>query len=248
MLSGSRFVVFSIQVNSTSKGYEMTNTAIATVSAIAAATAGATILSFPVRANEGGWDKLFALGAKLTAEGEKAQAIRAFQFAECEVPAGWDIRDSGVSPWQKRLFDADGKMIAKIFYKPAGGCGSIHVFLTDDDPMAAPDVVPAFTAERSAPAPVVSDGVRTFALARRINEGGRERLVELGVQFVGQKDYQYNDVILPAGWEFRHTDNVFVSKLFDAVGNHVAQLFFRPTGGTPSVHVIMDADDAKRFA
>lgn len=226
----------------------MTNTAIATVSAIAAATAGATILSFPVRANEGGWDKLFALGAKLTAEGEKAHAIRAFQFAECEVPAGWDIRDSGVSPWQKRLFDADGKMIAKIFYKPAGGCGSIHVFLTDDDPMAAPDVVPAFTAERSAPATVVCDGLRTFALARRINEGGRERLVELGVQFVGQKDYQYNDVILPAGWKFRHTDNVFVSKLFDAVGNHVAQLFFRPTGGTPSVHVIMDADDAKRFA
>lgn len=226
----------------------MTNTAIATI----AATAGATILCFPVRANEGGWDKLFALGAKLTAEGEKAHAIRAFQFAECEVPAGWDIRDSGVSPWQKRLFDADGKMIAKIFYKPAGGCGSIHVFLTDDDPMSAPDVVPAFTAERSAPATVVCDGLRTFALARRINEGGRERLVELGVQFVGQsegqKNYQYNDVILPAGWEFRHTDNVFVTKLFDAAGNHVAQLFFRPTGGTPSVHVIMDADDARRHA
>jgi hypothetical protein len=222
----------------------MTNTAIAIA---AAATAGATILSFPVRANEGGWDKLFALGAKLTAEGEKAYAIRAFQFAECEVPAGWEIRDSGVSPWQKRLFDADGKMIAKIFYKPAGGCGSIHVFLTEDDPMAAADVVPAFTAERSAPAPVVSDGVRTFGLARRINEGGRERLVELGVRFVGER-YQYNDVILPAGWEFRNTDNVFVSKLFDAAGNHVAQLFFRPTGGTPSVHVIMDADDAKRFA
>lgn len=222
----------------------MTNTAIATL----AATAGATILSFPVRANEGGWDKLFALGAKLTAEGEKAHAIRAFQFAECEVPAGWDIRDSGVSPWQKRLFDADGKMIAKIFYKPAGGCGSIHVFLTDDDPMAAPDVVPAFTAARSEPAPIVSDGVRTISLARRINEGGRERLIEMGVRFAGQKDYQYSNVILPAGWELRYTDNVFVQKLFDAAGRHIAQLFFRPTGGTPSVHVFTDAEDAQRYA
>jgi hypothetical protein len=222
----------------------MTNTAIA----MTAATAGATILSFPVRANEGGWDKLFALGAKLTAAGEKAYAIRAFQFAQCEVPAGWEIRDSGVSPWQKRLFDGEGKMIAKIFYKPTGGCGSIHVFLTDDDPMAAPDVICAFTQERSAPAPVVSDGIGTLSMARRINEGGRERLVELGVQFVGGSDYQYNDVILPAGWEFRYTDNVFVQKLFDNAGNHVAQLFFRPTGGTPSVHVIMNADDAKAYA
>ncbi len=222
----------------------MTNTAIATL----AATAGATILSFPVRANEGGWDKLFALGAKLTAEGEKAHAIRAFQFAECEVPAGWDIRDSGVSPWQKRLFDADGKMIAKIFYKPAGGCGSIHVFLTEDDPMAAPDFVPAFTAERSEPASFVSDGVRTISLARRINEGGRERLIEMGVRFVDQKDYQHSEVILPAGWELRYTDNVFFQKLFDAAGRHVAQLFFRPSGGTPSVYVFMDAAEAQSYA
>ncbi len=225
------------------KGFDMTNTAIAIASV--AATAGATILCFPVRANEGGWDKLFALGATLTAEGEKAYAIRAFQFAECEVPQGWNIADSGVSPWQKRLFDGNGKMIAKIFYKPAGGCGSLHVFLTDDDPMAAPDVVPAFTAVRNAPAPVVSDGIRTFGLARRINEGGRERLVELGVQFVGQQDYQYNDVILPAGWEFRYTDNVFVQELFNGAGNLVAQLFFRPTGGTPSVHVLLGEVEAK---
>lgn len=230
----------------------MTNTAIA----ITAATAGATILCFPVRANEGGWDKLFALGAKLTEQDADGAVltddgkidVSPFRFARCQVPAGWEIRASGVSLYQNRLFDGEGKMIAKIFYKPAGGCGSIHVFLTDDDPMAAADVVPAFTAERNAPGPVVADGVRIFALARRINEGGRERLVELGVQFVGQKDYQYNDVILPAGWEFRHTDNVFVTKLFDAAGNHVAQLFFRPTGGTPSVHVIMDADDARRYA
>jgi hypothetical protein len=232
----------------------MTNTAIA----MTAATAGATILSFPVRANEGGWDKLFALGAKLTEQdadgavltddGKIDIARSPFRFARCEVPAGWEIHASGVSPWQKRLFDGEGKMIAKIFYKPTGGGGSIHVFLTDDDPMAAPDVIPAFTQERSAPAPFVCDGTRTLAMARRINEGGRERLVELGVQFVGGSDYQYNDVILPAGWEFRYTDNVFVQKLFDNAGNHVAQLFFRPTGGTPSVHVIMNADDAKAYA
>lgn len=221
----------------------MTNIAIATT----AATAGATILSFPVRANEGGWDKLFALGAKLTAEGEKAYAIRAFQFAACEVPAGWEIRDSGVSPWQKRLFDGEGKMIAKIFYKPAGG-GSIHVFLSDDDPAAAPDVIPAFTESRAEPAPIVADGKRVFSLARRINSGGREHLERLGVQFLPTGNYQYADVILPSGWQFRHTDNVFVGKLFDAAGKHVAQLFFRPTGGTPSVTVFLTEEEARAYA
>ncbi|MCC7529330.1 MAG: hypothetical protein IT342_12475 [Candidatus Melainabacteria bacterium] len=234
----------------------MTNTAIANLTM--GATAGATILYFPVRANEGGWDKLFELGAKLTEQdadgavltddGKINVARSPFRFARCQVPAGWEIRASGVSLYQNRLYDGEGKMIAKIFYKPAGGCGSIHVFLTDDDPMAAPDVIPAFTQERTAPAPFVCDGTCSLALARRINDGGRERLVELGVQFVGQRDYQYNDVIIPAGWQFRYTDNVFVQQLFDAAGNHVAQLFFRPTGGTPSVHVIMNADDAKACA
>ncbi len=50
------------------KGFKMTNTAIASI----AATAGATILCFPVRATKAAGTSFFALGAKLTAEGEKA--------------------------------------------------------------------------------------------------------------------------------------------------------------------------------
>lgn len=234
----------------------MTKTAIAIVSA--AATAGATILYFPARANEGGWDKLYELGAKptvqdpdgavLTADGKVDVHRSPFRFARCEVPSGWELRDSGVSPWQKRLFDGDGNMLAKVFYKPTGGGGTIHVFLTADDPMAAPDVIPAFTAEPAQPAPAISDGEHVYGLARRINRGGREHLVARGVKFLDGGDYQYHDVILPTGWQIRHTDNVFVRQLFDADGKHVAQMFYKPTGGTPSVDVILTEEDARRYA
>jgi len=235
----------------------MTKTATAILSA--AATAGATILYFPARANEGGWDKLYELGAKptvqdpdgavLTADGKVDVRRSPFRFARCEVPSGWEIRESGVSPWQKRLFDADGNMLAKIFYKPTGGGGSIHVFLSADDPMASPDVIPAFTAEPAQPEPLaVSDGKHVYGLARRINKGGLEHLVALGVKFVEGGDYQYHDVVLPTGWQIRSTDNVWVRQLFDADGKHVAQMFYKSCGGTPSVDVILSEQDARRFA
>jgi hypothetical protein len=226
--------------------------------AAAAATAGATILCLPARANEGGWDKLYELGVKptvqdpdgavLTADGKVDVHRSPFRFARCQVPAGWELRDSGVSLWQKRLFDGDGRMLAKVFYKPTGGGGSIHVFLTEDDPMAEPDVIPAFTAEPLLPAPTISDGEHVYGLARRLNPGGREHLVERGVKFLDGGDYQYHDVILPAGWQIRHTDNVFVRQLFDADGKHVAKMFYKPTGGTPSVHVILTEQDARSYA
>ncbi len=164
------------------------------------------------------------------------------------MPQGWNIADSGVSPWQKRLFDSNGKMIAKIFLKPAGRCGSLHVFLTDDDPMAAPDVVPAFTAARSAPASVVSDGVRQFGLARRINDGGRDGSSSwVSSSSARATTSTTTSSCLPAGsCATRTTCSCRSSST--APATRVAQLFFRPTGGTPSVHVIMDADDAQRYA
>lgn len=236
----------------------MTKTAIISA-AVSAATAGATILYFPARANEGGWDKLYELGAKptvqdpdgavLTADGKVDVHRSPFRFARCEVPAGWEIRDSGASPWAKYLVNGDGTMIARLFYKPTGGGGSIHVFLTADDPMAAPDVIPAFTAEPVKPTiAAVSDGKHIYGLAKRINRGGRELLEARGVKFVEGGDYQYHDVVLPTGWEIRCTDNVWVRQLFDADGNHVAQMFYKPCGGTPSVDVILSEEDARRFA
>lgn len=236
----------------------MTKTAIISA-AVSAATAGATILYFPARANEGGWDKLYELGAKptvqdpdgavLTADGKVDVHRSPFRFARCEVPAGWEIRDSGASPWAKYLVNGDGTMIARLFYKPTGGGGSIHVFLTADDPMAAPGVIPAFTAEPVKPTiAAVSDGKHIYGLAKRINRGGRELLEARGVKFVEGGDYQYHDVVLPTGWEIRCTDNVWVRQLFDADGKHVAQMFYKPCGGTPSVDVILSEEDARRFA
>lgn len=96
-------------------------------------TPGRKIFYLPKRANQGGWDKLNELGALQTGQGD-------YNFHRCEVPTGWDLRPSTVSPFQKRLYDAEGdggKLIAKVFYKPgsAGGGGSLHVFLSEDDPM-----------------------------------------------------------------------------------------------------------------
>jgi len=106
-------------------------------------------------------------------------------------------------------------------------------------------VLPVFTQERRQPVPTVCDGVRTFKLAKRINEGDRERLVSLGVNFTGAGDYQYNEVVVPAGWQFSDTANPMVKRLSDASGTPVAQLFFRPTGGTPSVHVFLTEDEVR---
>jgi len=97
------------------------------------AAPGRKIFYLPKRANQGGWEKLIELGAVQTGEGD-------YNFHRLEVPQSWDLRPSDVSPFQKRLYDAEGdagKIIAKVFYKPgsAGGGGSLHVFLTEDDPM-----------------------------------------------------------------------------------------------------------------
>ena len=211
------------------------------------ATAGATkLLSFPVRSNAGAWDKLRELGARLTADGEEKFAIGAFQVAECEVPAGWEIRDTDVSPWQKRLYDADGKMLAKIFIKPTGGVGSIHVFINDDDPMAGDDVIPAFTHKVEKPVAVTSNGELVIGGLRGINDGGRSRLIEMGARITSSGSLPYYDVQVPAGWQLRESGvSPWQKRLFDPSGNLIAQVFIRPTGGTPSMHVFLSDDEAK---
>lgn len=97
-----------------------------------AAAPGRKIFFLPKRANQGGWEKLIELGAVQTGQGD-------YNFHKLEVPQSWDLRPTDVSPFQKRLYDAEGdegNLIAKVFYKPgsAGGGGCLHVFLTDDDP------------------------------------------------------------------------------------------------------------------
>lgn len=50
-------------------------------------------------------------------------------FREMNVPEGWHIEDSTESMFQKRLVDASGTHIAKLFYKPGsqGGRGSMQL-------------------------------------------------------------------------------------------------------------------------
>lgn len=93
------------------------------------------VFFLPKRANSGGWEKLLELGVVQTGESD-------YNFHKAEIPSAWDIRPTDVSPFQKRIYDAEGsagKMIAKIFYKPgsAGGGGTLHVILSPDDPNAA---------------------------------------------------------------------------------------------------------------
>ncbi len=50
-------------------------------------------------------------------------------FREMNVPDGWHIEDSTESVFQKRLVDASGTHIAKLFYKPGsqGGGGAMQL-------------------------------------------------------------------------------------------------------------------------
>lgn len=180
------------------------------------------ILAFPRRENIGGWDKLVELGAVKTGGGN-------FQFSEAYVPAGWEIRESGVSPWQKRLHDKDGNVLAKIFYKPAGGGGSIHVFLTADDPMASDCVTAGAT--------------KVITLPKRDNEGGWAKLAELGASKCGEDRYSFTDARVPAGWEIRDSGvSPWQKRLFDANGKLIALVFYKPSGNG-SIHVVLSDND-----
>ena len=51
-------------------------------------------------------------------------------FCACEMPtAGWQIVDSDVSPYQKRLVNPDGVQVAKLFYKESFHSGSMQLMV-----------------------------------------------------------------------------------------------------------------------
>lgn len=202
---------------------------------IAIATSATKIFAFPRRANNGGWDKLVALGARPTGHGN-------FQFGEAQVPAGWEIRQSAVSIFQKQLFDETGKMIAKIFYKPTGGGGSLHVFLTEDDPMAHESVVAAFVA----PAVVATRLSSPFTFPARSNHGGLEKLIELGADLILCAPSPSAPVLLnvPSDWQWRESGvSPWQKRIFDGQGKLLALFFFKPCGGSTSIHVFLSDED-----
>lgn len=210
--------------------------------AAAATTSDTALLSFPFRANEGGWEKLFELGARLTPAGNVAFGKGAFQVCECEVPSGWNIRKTTISPNQDIVFDAEGHVVARIYTKPQGG-GSIHVILNGDDPLAAysdADITPIPTSQ---PATVNSwtatEHRRTFQLPRRSNEGGIEHLESLGVRATGNGAVQTFQVELPLGWRVSDTDiSPMQMRIYDEEGNLVVKLFYKLHGGAPQMEVL----------
>jgi hypothetical protein len=51
-------------------------------------------------------------------------------FCKFEMPTnGWQIVDSDVSPYQKRLVMPDGTQVAKLFYKESFHSGSIELMV-----------------------------------------------------------------------------------------------------------------------
>ena len=55
---------------------------------------------------------------------------------DVNLPAGWKLCDTTVSPWQKRLYDDTGSLIAQVFMKPLGGAPTMHVFLSEEEARA----------------------------------------------------------------------------------------------------------------
>jgi len=111
----------------------MNNSAIAAVSAAsipaAVLAAGTKPFCIPRRVNDGGLARLAELGVEVGGQ-------RDFQYLDAQIPAGWNLRDTTVSPWQKRLFDGNDNLVAQVFYKPCAGTPSINVFLTEDEAKA----------------------------------------------------------------------------------------------------------------
>lgn len=105
--------------------------------------------------------------------------------------------------------------------------------------------IAALSAASVSPA-VIAGATKPFCIPRRINDGGLARLTELGVEIGGQRDFQLNDAQIPASWELRDTTvSPWQKRLFDGAGNLVAQLFYKPCGGTPSINVLLTEDDAQ---
>lgn len=93
-------------------------------------------------------------------------------------------------------------------------------------------------------APVVGTK-KAFSIPRRINQGGRERLIDKGVDFVEGDHYQYFSVQIPCDWTLRPTTvSVWQYRLYDGAGNLIAQVFYKPTAGTPSINVFLTDDEA----
>ncbi len=106
----------------------------------------------------------------------------------------------------------------------------------------------ALSAAAVSPA-VIAGGTKPFCIPRRINDGGLARLTELGVEIGGQRDFQYLDAKIPASWNFRDTTvSPWQKRLFDGNDNLVAQLFYKPCGGTPSINVFLTEDEAKAIS
>jgi hypothetical protein len=68
-------------------------------------------------------EALSAIG--ITVDGE----LTAEGFRHCTMPAGWTPVPTDVSPMQLRWQDAQGRLRAKVFYKPGsqGGRGSMEI-------------------------------------------------------------------------------------------------------------------------
>ncbi|HEY9774647.1 MAG TPA: hypothetical protein V6C81_12660 [Planktothrix sp.] len=91
------------------------------------ATSNSRILTLPTRVNNATVEQLQqALGIKRVCEQHPHAQFN--PFCQYEMPeAGWQIVDSDVSPYQKRLVRPDGVQVAKLFYKESFHSGSIEL-------------------------------------------------------------------------------------------------------------------------
>jgi hypothetical protein len=94
------------------------------------------ILHLPRRTDSASWaDIERTLGIKRVCAAEHTQHGN---FCQCEMPtAGWQIVDSDVSPYQKRLVNPDGVQVAKLFYKESFHSGSMQLMVPISEGAAA---------------------------------------------------------------------------------------------------------------
>lgn len=157
-------------------------------------------------------------------------------FGLFNIPAGWSVHGTTLSPWQHRLYDDAGRVRAKLFYKPgsAGGGGKIEILPRDnDEAMLDLDAVYAPVKHLSVYL-AASDKAVEYSLPTKIWHGKTVADLEaMGVKLVAPRGLGYALFSIPAGWSIVESPvSMYQLRLIDDAGNCRAKIFTQPASGS----------------
>ena len=142
-------------------------------------------------------------------------------LVECTMPEGWAIVESGVSPYQRRLVDAQGNVRAKLYYQSGSSGGAPEMELSP------------------------GGEVKAYLPAKVWHGASLQDLRAFGVVPTGKTAKAgLNDIVeceLPLGWRIVESGvSPFQTRLVDALGRVRARIFSQPgsAGGGMEMEIV----------